>query len=65
MYSHLWNDLPFEERKRLMPYMIARQLLHVEQARLVIVRNHQRTLDEMDDHIKNLKDSLSKEILGK
>jgi len=59
-FSHLWNDLPFEERMRLMPCQIESQILHLTQARNVIVRSHKRTLAEMDDWIKNLERDLKK-----
>lgn len=63
-HTHLWNDMPFAERKRLMPYMIEAQILHAEQAKLVMVRNHKRAMDEMNSLIKNLKESLRREVAG-
>lgn len=60
-HTHLWNDMPFAERKRLMPYMIEAQILHAEQAKLVMVRNHKRAMDEMNALIKNLNECLRKE----
>lgn len=57
-HTHLWNDLPFDERSRLMPHQIESQILHLEQARLVFVSGHKRTLRELDSTISNLKDNL-------
>lgn len=57
-YKKLWNDLAIEERKRLMPYQIESQILHLRQGREVAVRNHKRHLRELDDWIKNLEQEL-------
>lgn len=57
-YSHLWNDLPKEERHRLMPHMIESQILHIEQTKLKAIRHHKRFLDDCNDQIKNLNRSL-------
>ena len=56
-HTHLWNDLPFDERHRLMPYMVETQIMHLEQTRAKVVRGHKRTLSEIDDQINNLKSS--------
>lgn len=57
-YKKLWNDLAIEERKRLMPYQIESQILHLRQGREVAVQNHKRHLRELDDWIKNLEQEL-------
>jgi len=59
-HDKLWNDLPIEERERLMPHQVESQILHVRQCREVAVRNHKRHLRELDDWIKNLERELSK-----
>ena len=59
-YTHLWNDLPQDERCRLMPYQIENHILQLEQTRQVIECNHKRTIRDISDHIKNLKSSLAK-----
>lgn len=61
-HSHLWNDLPFEERKRLMPYQIQNHILHLEQAREFAVRSHKRHMKELEDWIANCRESLAKEL---
>lgn len=59
-HSHLWNGLPFEERTRLMPYMVEVHIRHLEQARALAVRAHRRQLREIDDWIANLKEEMEK-----
>ena len=57
-FDHLWNDLPFEERMRLHPYQIESQILHLKQARALLVRGHQRNMAELNTWIKNLERGL-------
>lgn len=59
-HKKLWNELPIEERKRLMPYQIESQILHIRQCREVAVNNHKRHLRELDGWIKNLEHELSR-----
>jgi hypothetical protein len=59
-HSHLWNDMPFDERKRLMPYAIETHILHLTQTRAMIVEGHRATLDRLDSQIKNLRNDLAK-----
>lgn len=59
-HSHLWNDLPFEERKRLMPYQIQSQMLHVAQCRAKAVRAHKAHLKELDELYANLERGLNR-----
>lgn len=56
--THLWNDLQFEERKRLHPYMVETHILHLEQTRTLMVDHHKKALDELDRQIENLKREL-------
>tara|TARA_R100000544_G_C2225835_1_gene60614 strand:+ start:2533 stop:2736 length:204 start_codon:yes stop_codon:yes gene_type:complete len=58
-YSHLWNDLPKEQRVKLMPHMIESQIMHIEQTKLKAIRHHKAFLDDCNSQIKNLKKSLS------
>ena len=53
-FSNLWNDLPFDERKRLAPYQIARQIRHVKQCKRIAVSAHKRHMHELDSWIKDL-----------
>ena len=60
-HRDLWNNLPIEERKRLMPHMIEMQILHIEQCKEKAVRHHKNHMRELNDQIRNLK----KELLQK
>lgn len=57
-FSHLWNDMPFDERLRLMPFEIESQIRHLKGARAIIVSGHNQTLAKMDKWIANLERSL-------
>lgn len=48
-----WNDLPFDERTRLHPMMIEAQILHLEQAKAAIIKQHKAALHEFDAWIAN------------
>lgn len=61
-HSHLWNDLPIEERRRLMPCMIERQILHYEQCKNKAIRSHRKLMADYNSHINNCRDYLKKEI---
>ncbi len=60
-HAHLWNDLPIEERKRLIPYHIEFQILTIEQMRSELVLRHQQHLRQIDQWINNLKQQLREE----
>lgn len=57
-HTNLWNDLPDEERDRLMPHQIETQILHIEQVRAVLVTNHKKTLAQLDKWISNCRNAL-------
>ena len=59
-FSHLWNDLPIEERKRLMPNMIETQILHVWQCKRIAILAHKKHMAQLNDWIKNLESDLPK-----
>ena len=59
-FSHLWNDLPIDERKRLMPYMVERQLRHLEQGKRIAISNHKKYLSEIGKLQKSLQRDLDK-----
>lgn len=58
-HSYLWNSLPKDERTRLMPYQIESQILHLWQARQVLINNHNRTLQDIDEWIASLRRGLA------
>lgn len=60
-FTHLWNDLSFDERKRLMPHMIESQKLHVWQCKQKAIKAHTRHMKELNDLLRNL-DRKLKEI---
>ena len=53
-HDQLWNDLPTEERKRLMPHMIEAQKLHIIQCRAKAVSAHKRHMSDLDNWLKSL-----------
>ena len=59
-YSHLWNDLPFEERARLMPHMLESQILHIKQAKIKAVRAHRSLMREFNERMNGLQIELNK-----
>ncbi len=59
-FSHLWNDLPIEERKRLMPHAIESQRLHILQCKKKAIDAHKRHMKDLDDWIANLNRELER-----
>jgi len=59
-FTHLWNDLPYSERSRLMPYAILTQKRHLLQDKAKAIRSHKALLKDFNDHIKNLDQELYK-----
>lgn len=57
-FSRLWNDLPYEERKRLMPYMVESQLRDIWQCKQKAIAAHKKHMKELDDWMGNLKREL-------
>ncbi len=57
-FTHLWNDLPEDERLRLMPHMIEAQILHIHQCKSKAIRAHKVLIDSLNDQIKNLSRAL-------
>lgn len=58
IFTHRFNDLPFEERKRLIPYMIENQKLHIIQCKNKAIEAHKRHMAELDSWMKNLDSEL-------
>ena len=57
-FTHLWNDLSFEERKRMMPYMLENQLLHIYQCKEKAVAAHKSHMKVLDDWAANIEREL-------
>ena len=53
-FNYLWNDLPKDERARLMPHMIESQILHLWQCKSIAIRSHKTHIAELNEQIKNL-----------
>lgn len=59
-FTYLWNDdTPLEERKRLSPFMMEDQILHIWQVKQVAIRNHKRHMKELDDWMNNIKSGIT------
>ena len=59
-HTHLWNDMPKDERKRLMPHAMETQLLHIWQCKQKAIAAHKRHMKELDDWMANIKRDLDK-----
>lgn len=59
-FDHLWNDMPKEERFRLMPHAVETQKLHIEQCKNIAIRNHKRHMAELNAWMRNLDEDLEK-----
>lgn len=59
-FDHLWNDLPKEERKRLMPHMVEDQYLHIWQVKQKAIRAHKAHMAELNAWMKNLRSDIDK-----
>jgi len=59
-FDYLWNDLPIEERKRLMPHMVEAQKLHIWQCKQKAILAHRKHMKELDAWLKSLDDELNR-----
>ena len=59
-FSHLWSDLPIEERQRLMPHIVESQKTHIIQCKNKAIAAHKAHMKSLDDWIKNLEAELLK-----
>lgn len=57
-FDYLWNDLPIDERKRLMPYMIESQKLHIIQCKNKAIAAHKKHMAEINDWLESLDQEL-------
>ena len=53
-FDHLWNDLQYEERARLMPHMRESQYLHVWQCKQKAIAAHKAHMKVLDDWLKSI-----------
>ncbi len=59
-HSNLWNDMPIEERSRLMPHAMESQLLHIWQCKQKAIEAHKKHMKELDAWMANIKRDLDK-----
>ena len=59
-YSHLWNDMSFAERQRLMPFELECQIRHVKGVRRMVVKAHKQLLTDIDYLVGNLEQNLER-----
>jgi hypothetical protein len=59
-HTHLWNDLSWEERHQLMPYMLESQILHIQQTMQKAIEAHNKFLQSCNDQINNINNSLER-----
>ena len=59
-FSHLWNDLPDEERERLFPHMLEHQILILWQSKVRAIKAHNKHMADTNELMNNLERELSK-----
>ncbi len=57
-YSHRFNDLSYDERQKLIPYLIESQILHVKNCKFKALVAHRKLMDDYDKHINSMKEDL-------
>jgi len=58
-FDHVWNDMPFEERQRLMPHFLEAQILHIWQVKQKTIASHKKLLAELNDWENNIRNALN------
>ena len=58
-FDHLWNDLTFEDRKKLTPYMLELQKLHIFQCKQKAIAAHKKHMKELDNWLARLDSELN------
>lgn len=59
-HTHLWNDLPFEERKRLMPHAMESQILHIWQCKQKAIDAHKAHMKQLDEWMASIRSDLDR-----
>ena len=59
-FTHLWNDMSYDERKRLIPHAIESQKLHIIQCKEKAIESHKKLINEYNEWINNLDNELNK-----
>lgn len=58
-FAFLWNDLPYDERMRLMPAMAETQKLHIWQCKQKAIKAHKKHISDLDDWMNQIDIELS------
>ena len=59
-YTNLWNDMPKEERERLIPHAMESQLLHIWQCKQKAISAHKRHMKELNEWMASINRDLDK-----
>jgi len=59
-FTHLWNDLPKEQRDHLYPHMLESQILHIWQTKHKAMAAHEAHMKELKEWIGNIEHELNK-----
>ena len=59
-FDEIFNELPLQEREKLMPFLISEQIIHYEQCKMKAIKSHKALISDYNSHINNLKTELKK-----
>lgn len=59
-HDSLWNDLPIDERERLMPHQMESQILHIWQCKHKAIKAHKQHMKQLDDWMANIERELKR-----
>ena len=59
-FSHLFNDLPDNERKRLIPFLLEDERRTIWRCKNKAIASHKRLMKEFDETTRYMKKELSK-----
>ena len=59
-FSHLFNDLPADERKRLIPFLLEDEIRSIWRCKNKAIAAHKRLMKEFDEKTRRLKKELGK-----
>ena len=60
-----WNDLPLDERERLMPIMLEAQIRQITIDKQKAITAHRNYINSLNRHIKNIQDEYNSLYLAK
>lgn len=59
-HDSLWNDLPIDERERLMPHQMESQILHIWQCKHKAIQAHKHHMKQLDHWMEDIKKELKR-----